>query len=170
MTNRIPDIEPLLKAEEKHKEIFYEFLTLFAYLDNMVSFCIASYFKKDRDEKVEITDILISEFNSQKQFDIFLRILRLIKVPATTISEIEKEYGRARKMRNLLAHSYFVPINNTKFNGKSITLTRLCNSKGSAKGGKGYQEKLIGNDYKQKKMDLDSLIRKTTKIQQDHFK
>ncbi len=147
------EISPAIKSKEKHKEIFYDFLTKFAYLDTLIAFCIASHFKKDRDEKIEITDLLIAENNSQKQFDIFIRILRLKKSTETEIATIEQLYRSTRKLRNLLAHSYLVTENNLKYNGKLIKLTRLSNSKGN-----GYTEDLQINDYLIKKEQLNNLV------------
>ncbi len=72
----------------------------------------------------------------------------------TEITNLEKLYTSTRKLRNLLAHSYLVPQNNQKFNGKNIKLTKLSNSNRT-----GYEENLQINEYNSKIEQLKELVK-----------
>lgn len=157
-------MDSITRAVTKHKEIFYDFLTQFAHLDTRVGYCIASHFEKDISKKIEITDLLVQEFNSQKQFDVFLKILRLKNISETEVGALSNLYVGVKKMRNFLAHSYLVQKNNVSYNGKCIKLTYLTNSKG-----KGYTHNLDINDYTIKRENLRKLLGKMVQICNSHF-
>ncbi len=159
------DHDSLSEAKKKHKEMFYNFLTEFAHLDTRIAYCVASHFANNQEKRIEITDLIISELNSQKQFDIFLRILRRKGINEIKVCCIEKLYSGVRKLRNLLAHSYLVPTNNTNLKGNGIKLTTLSDSKG-----KGYTKDLDANYYVSKKADLHDLLGEVAQITNDHFK
>lgn len=146
------NLKNIALAIETHKNIFHTFLTHFAFLDTMITSNISSYFHKEQEKKIEFTDLVLCDMNSQKQFDIFLKILKKQSMKDEKISSLKKKYAGVRKMRNLLAHSYLVEENNLKFNQKFLKLTRLTNSNGN-----GYTENLQINEYETQLKLLEEL-------------
>ena len=153
------EIIKMNNARAKHKEIFYELLTEFASLDTMVSFYIASHFVKRKEKITEITDLIISELNSQKQFDVFLRLLSINNFDMNENTIIQDLYNSVRPWRNKLAHSFFLGPDNFNYNEKGIKLTYLHNSKG-----KGYSIPLDLKEYECVKLKLGELRSKINSI------
>lgn len=144
---------PFYDALELHKDMVYRFVTGFAQLDTFISHYIASYFKTDLHDKVDLTDLLLVDMNSQKQFDIFVRLLQRKDAGNENIEHIKRLYISTRKMRNTLSHSYMVPAENLNFNGNALKLTKIEFSKG-----RGYTTNVQKNEYIDKSNQLQDLL------------
>lgn len=146
--------QSIQNAHSLHKEMLYNMVTNFAKLDTFISHYLASVYNDDFYERIKFTDIVLSNDNSQHLFKYFTIALSENGIDKVKIANLEKLYNHAKKLRNVLSHSYLVPTNNLNFNGKAIKLTYINDSNG-----KGYTRNVQKNEYDICYQKLQLLIR-----------
>jgi hypothetical protein len=65
-------IDNFMLNEKKYRNAHYEYLTTFAYLEMLISYCISSHYCQQNEKKMTFTTSFLSSLNRPKLFEEFL--------------------------------------------------------------------------------------------------
>jgi hypothetical protein len=107
--------------EIDYKNYHYEILTKFSQMETLINYYICTYFFKEKEQKINFTNLVTHSISSKNILTIFENILNL---EGKELPYSKNEINKISKMRNNFAHSYFVPTNNSNLK-KEINITKI---------------------------------------------